>query len=278
MELLKKTLKNPGKSKVGRKSLLAEYAANPEKDMFTKVRSSLLEILNRSKKLCVPPVDGQRLYEYIDKEESEANELRNFYIPELEAEKDEKFKHLICVLNRIAETKEQDAFVQTELDDINNQSLDRDALDAVVHFLRNTSNEKHEMTWNLANPYCMDGEKNKVSVECRHTDIEELTILDQYILDCQWYCDSDGYGYTMEIDPDMSKIEMPFSDVAEIKVNGNCISNNCSCYEVPVTELYAFYLTDMKKNAVVYKWKNMQRKSITEYEKGMQDIFFGVLK
>ena len=89
------------------------------------------------------------------------------------------------------------------------------------------------------------------------TDSETLEILREYIDDS--FGNSEGYRFTIYIDPDFSKIHAPccycenVSDTFTIK--GNRMDSNCdtwgTAYRQKAESIYFFYLEDVNKKAAV---------------------------
>lgn len=276
MKLFKKVFEHLRKSEVERRVLLAESTTGPEsskiveitglgdankENLVADVAASLAELLNQLKNDCK---------EDICEEEFAANEIRNFYIPQLKSENDERFNNVICLLKAIGEEKMNHANqIAEEWQEIERQWMKENkaeyVLDIVLSYIKSDKRGKHEIVWNLIDPYYEYEEtRTEVSLECHYSDTEEMEILQEYIQECKG--NLEGYSFRVEVDPDLDRMKIPFCNVAEVsdtrKIRGNCISSDCdtygSAYGVKAQAMYVMYLTDIKKYAVVHaSWVEM---------------------
>lgn len=128
------------------------------------------------------------------------------------------------------------------------------ALGDVLSILSDSENGVKGISWTMKNEY-------KKTITQRflayNIDSETWELLKMYIKDS--IGNEEGYTFECYIDPDISKLVYPYCNCTEVSetiiINGNHISADCdtygTVYGVKAKSLYAFYVTDLNKYAVV---------------------------
>lgn len=149
------------------------------------------------------------------------------------------------------EWSKKDQFLQQEYREEHLQDI---ANDIVWNILRNEKEGVTPIEWTLKGYL---GEPITVKFEAYHMDMETWELLMMYIDDS--YGNEEGYTYTCSIDPIISDIKYPNCDCEMVSstetIQGNHIDSNCdtwgTSYGAKAQGLFAFYITDIKKFAIV---------------------------
>lgn len=122
--------------------------------------------------------------------------------------------------------------------------------------LHNSENGVTSIEWTMKD---FMGEAITQKFEAYHIDAETWELLQLYIEDSKG--NDEGYTYKCVLEPEISEIESPYCDCEYVSstdtVQGNYINSNCDTwgteYGSKAKGLYAFYISDFKKFAIVYE-------------------------
>ncbi|WP_315069268.1 hypothetical protein [uncultured Clostridium sp.] len=163
-----------------------------------------------------------------------------------------RYADLISMFNAVKK-KYDEEYYQEEYDE--DDCPDR-ALSIVWSILNNKNEGIIPIEWTMKGIFGHQTEK----FEAYKTDSETWELLQLYIEDSKG--NSEGHEYVCALDPEISEIIYPYCDCpGEISssetVRGNYINSNCdtygTSYGVKAQGLYAFYITDLEKFAIVYE-------------------------
>jgi len=126
----------------------------------------------------------------------------------------------------------------------------------VWRILKNKSEGVTPIDWTMKHYW---GESKNEKFEAYHMDSETWEILKLYIENSKG--NQEGYRYECVLDPEISEINYPYCDCEYVSstdtVEGNHIDSNCdtwgTSYGSRAKGLYALFISDLKKFAVVYE-------------------------
>lgn len=167
----------------------------------------------------------------------------------------DNYSNLIKVLDNAFEQLD---YEWTKMDQLYEQEYKQENWPDIAHnivwdILRNKEDGVTPIEWTLKGHF---GDP-KVKFDAYHMDMETWELLKMYIHDSKG---NDGdYVYTCIIDPVISEIDYPYCDCEMVSstdtIQGNNIDSNCdtwgTSYGYKAQGLFAFYITDLQKFAIV---------------------------